>query len=173
MVAYCQVGNSVWVCVGVKTVTQKYRIRKYLQAISTPANLEKFESEMQHSARMNPQLRCNHRPCWCEASVQGSKTQHWDLLLLIFLKTQRPTADLKFLRLRCELAAIQLVISVFLHTPCHSAMPVPHKQTPSIQHQYAVCQRGRWRSSTGEEKGKVGKTKLLWSSLQPGQAELQ
>lgn len=61
-----------------------------------------------------------------------------------------------------------------LHT--HSTLPVPCKQTPSIQHQYAPCLRGRRRSSSsrGEEEGKgwENKASIVVSPAGPGRAAL-
>lgn len=42
-------------------MAQKYRIREYLQTISQPVNLEKFDTP-----QTNPNLLCHHWPCWCE-----------------------------------------------------------------------------------------------------------
>lgn len=104
----------------------------------------------------------------------GSNTQYCFPLLPISLKLYDLWQTSKFLCLRCELPAIQLAISVFCHTPCHSASPVPCKQTPSIRHQYAACPVGEEEEQQrgGRREGWENKASIVVSPAGPGRAAL-
>lgn len=80
--------------------------------------------------------------------------------------------DLEFLYLRSKIHVIQVAISTFLSTLWHSTSPVPFKQTPSIQYQYAACRRGRRRRREKKKKKRENKASTVVSPAGPGRAAL-
>lgn len=156
-VADCQVGRSVCVVEKHKNMELRNAYKPYHYLLT----LRHFTQNFDIPLEMNSNLLCHHWACWCGAPGLKSNAQNCVPSLPISLKLYDLWQTSNSLALDVSLLPFRLLLSVFLCTLCHSALPVPCKQTPSIPHQYAGCQRRRRRSSRGEEEGKAGKTKPL------------